>query len=293
MTDPTSKQVSNLLLTLSSSIPEAVTGATVAIAGANGPVVRHFGSGTLLAVADQCFVVTAAHVVRKAHDDQATLGISGGLNGNFVATAGNWILSQGGDQEDAFDIAIYPLQPSQVTRLDRCTFVRVADVSFDTDLSRGYFVVSGFPSIWSTDSVKTEEAVKLRLLQYSTYSYAGKAEGLQSYDTRYHLLLEARPEQMFDMSGAEMQFRTRSGHPAQMPQDLRGISGCGVWMIGDLATPCEAWRVEDARLVAVETGVFPTRGAIKATRWSAVTTLIYAAFPELRSTIEFYANQLE
>lgn len=292
MTDPASKQASTLLQAMAASIPDAVSAATVAIAGANGPIVRHFGSGTLLAVADRCFVVTAAHVIRKAHDAQATVGISGGSHGYFVATPGNWILSQGSTQEDPFDIAIYLLDPSQVARLDRCTFVRIADVSFNADLSRGYFIVSGFPSIWATESTKAEDAVELRMLQYSTCSYAGNIAGLQSYDARYHLLLEAKPEQVFDLSGAAMQFRTRSGYPAQMPQDLRGISGCSVWMIGDLATPCETWQAQDARLVAVETGVFPTRGAIKSTRWSAVTTLIYAAFPELRPTIDFYADQL-
>ncbi|MCX7157360.1 MAG: hypothetical protein NTW45_13070 [Rhodocyclales bacterium] len=276
---------------MSASIPDSIASSTIAIVGANGPLVRHFGSGTLLAVADRRFVVTAAHVIRKAHEAQATVGISGGSENYFIATAGNWILSCNDTHEDRFDVAIYPLDPSQTESLGQCTFVRIGDVAFNTDLSRGFFVVSGFPSIWSTETLHARETMKLRLLLYSTYSYRGDSAALQGYDDRYHLLLEAKPEQLVDLTGAAMQFRTRSGHVAQMPQDLRGISGCSVWMIGDLTTSCQSWRADQARLVAVETGVFSGRAVIKATRWSAVTTLLHAAFSELRSTIKFYADQ--
>lgn len=277
---------------MSASIPAAAAAATVAVVGANGPLIRHFGSGTLLAVADRRFVVTAAHVIRKAHEFEATVGISGGLDNYFVATSGNWILSHNDALDDPFDIALYPLTQSQTERFHHRAFIRIADASFAVDLSRGFFVVSGFPSIWTTDSRHAEETLKLRMLQYSTYACNRDAAALQGYDARHHLLLEASPEQLFDVTGSSMQFRTLNGYAAQMPQDLRGISGCSVWMIGSLDIPCENWRPEQAKLVAVETGVFSGHSTIKVTRWNAVTTLLYAAFPDLRATIQFYADQL-
>jgi hypothetical protein len=278
-----------LLQAMSASIPDAVAASSVAIVVANRPFVRHLGSGTLLAVADRRFVVTAAHVIRAA---QSTVGISGGSNNNFIATAGTWLLSaqSNEDEDDPFDLAVYPLEESQITPLEGRTFLRIGDVSFESDLSRAFFVVSGFPSIWSTETSEADEPMKLRLLQYSTYAYGGSTVALQGYDARHHVLLDAKPEHVFDSSGSAIEFRTRSGYAAQMPQDLRGISGCSVWMIGDLSIPCHQWRLDHARLVAVETGVFPGRAAIKATRWNAVTTLLYSAFMDLRSTIELYAN---
>jgi|SRR5882757_7557849 len=282
----TSDRIKRLVTAMAASVPDAIAKSTVVIAAGNDPIVRHFGSGTLLAVADRQFVVTAAHVVRQAQDYGSTVGIGGDSEGHFVAATGNWIVPQ----DDRFDIAIYPLDRVQTERLAKCTFVRIGDVSFDADLSRGFFVVSGFPSVWSTDSSDDRETMRLRLLQYSTYAYSGDTAGLGDYDSRYHLLLDARPEHLFDASGETLRFRMASGHPAQMPGDLRGISGCGVWMIGDLRTPCQSWSADQARLVGVETGVFHDRAAIKATRWNAVTTLLYSAFRDLRYTLKLYTG---
>jgi hypothetical protein len=282
----TSDSIEHLLRAITASIPDTVANSTVVIAAGNDPFVRHFGSGTLFAVADRRFVVTAAHVLQQAMDYDSTVGIGGGSEGYFVAAIGNWIVPR----DDRFDIAIYLLDQSQCERLGTCTFLRIADVSFDSDLSRGFFVVSGFPSIWSTVSTAEHESMQLRLLQYSTCAYGGDSTGLGDYDSRYHLLLDARPEHLFDASGATMRLRMPTGHPARMPGDLSGISGCGVWMIGDLRVSCQSWRADQARLVGVETGVFHDRAAIKATRWNAVTTLLYSAFTDLGPTLKLYTG---
>jgi hypothetical protein len=278
--------VERALRAMAASIPDAVANSAVAIVGANRPTVRQFGSGTLLAVADRCFVVTAAHVVRQARDCNSTIGITGAGDDHFIATPETWIVSQG----DSFDLAICPLDQSRSERLAKSTFVRISDVSFETDLSHGFFVVFGFPGIWSTQSTDTRDVMQLRALRYSTYAYGDTTAALEGYDNRYHLLLDAKPEQMFDASGATMRFTMLSGHPARMPEDLRGISGCGVWMIGDLTISCEKWRADQARLVGVETGVFGRAAAIKATRWNAVMTLLYEAVADVRSTIRLYAG---
>jgi hypothetical protein len=294
MNIPSETKLQTLLRAFSTSIPDTVANSSVAIVAANNPVIRHFGSGTLLSVADRHFVVTAGHVIRKASDAQSTVGITGGLENFFIATAGKWILSaqtQNDTDGDPFDIAIYQLGQSQIEKLGERTFLRIGDVSFISDLSHGFFVVSGFPSIWSTESSGAHEKMNLRLLQYSTYSYNRSTAALSGYDSRYHLLLEAKAERAVDTTGVAINFTTLSGHAAQMPQDLQGISGCSVWMIGDLTVPCSHWRADQARLVAVETGVFPGRAAIKATRWNAVTTLLYLVFPDLRSTLDLYADQ--
>jgi len=279
--------VERALRAMAASIPDAVANSAVAIVGANRPTVRQFGSGTLVAVADRRFVVTAAHVVRDARNAKSTVGIAVAGDDYFIATPETWIVSQG----DSFDLAICPLDQSQSERLAKSTFVRIGDVSFQADLSRGFFVVFGYPSIWSTQSTDSHDVMQLRALQYSTYAHGGDTAALAGYDSRYHLLLDARPEQMFDASGATMRFTTRSGYSARMPDDLRGISGCGVWMIGDLTASCEKWRADQARLVGVETGVFTGRAAaIKATRWNAVMTLMHEAFADLRSTIRLYMD---
>ncbi len=129
------------------------------------------------------------------------------------------------------------------------------------------------------------------MFQYGTFALGGSASGLDGYNPARHFLLEASPEVLLDHTGKETHFRTRGGHPAQMPADLAGVSGCSVWMIGDLRSPVESWSQDRARLVGVETSVYGKRGAIKATRWNAVTTLLYTAVPLLRPVLEMYARQ--
>jgi hypothetical protein len=186
-------------------------------------------------------------------------------------------------------LALYQLNSRQLTRLGEVSFVRIADVDFDSDLSKGYFVLSGFPRMWSTTSDRNSGPMKSRLLQFGTQSFCGSTAALESYDPSWHFLLEARPGALCDEIGASTTFKTRSGHPAQIPADLGGISGCSVWFVGNLREPANSWTRNRARIVGVETAVFPSRGAIKATRWKAVTTVIHEAFPRLRSALELYA----
>jgi len=290
---PSPSQLTEVTRAMSACVPELTVTSTIAIVGAKAPVVRQLGSGTLLAVADLRFVLTAAHVVRESARHELTLGISGGQNGHFTAAGGNWILSAASSPDpadDKYDIALYQLNDYQISRLAGIEFVRIADASYVSDLSNGYFVVTGFPGMWSTVLDGAEVTMKSKLLQYGTYAFSGSTSALAGYDAAHHFLLEATPSEVLDHTGKPTTFRTRTGFTAQMPADLRGISGCSVWMIGDLTTPVATWAKNASRIVGIETGVFPSRGAIKASRWNAVTTLLYNAFPTLRSTIEIYAH---
>lgn len=281
-----------VLQSMSSSIPSSVVDSTVIIVRANKPVVRQLGTGTLFRVAERSFVVTAAHVLRQAQQMDATLGISGS-DGHFIATAGQWILS-GGDlpnkEDDPFDLALYSLSDDQVRRLHRQRFLRLEDVSFLQDLSRRFFVIFGFPHIWSTACDEQTESMSLKALQFATFDYEGDASGLAGFNSKHHLLLDAKDEYLYDDRGDEIRFRTNFGTRARMPNDLRGVSGCSVWSIGDLRTSIHSWRQSDAKLVGIVTGVYEARGLIKATRWVAASTLLYYAFPDLRRPIELHGT---
>lgn len=111
---------------------------------------------------------------------------------------------------------------------------------------------------------------------------------LDGFDPDQHILLEAKTDYLLDRAGAETYLRTRQGFSARVPRDLGGISGCSVWMIGDLRQSIHDWNPREARIVALETAVYPERGVIRATRWAAVSTVIYQAYPDLREALEIY-----
>nr|WP_316641848.1 hypothetical protein [uncultured Roseateles sp.] len=285
--------VAKLSRVMSECVPELAARSTVGIVASTNQHIRQIGTGTLVAVADHRFVVTAAHVVHQGALAEATLGVSGTINGQFAAAAGSWILS--GDSadraSDEHDIAIYQFSNEQAKRFADEAFVRVADADFPADLSHAFFVVCGFPAVWSTSLSPSDTTLLTKMLQYGTFTLQGSVAGLAGYNPARHFLLEASQDILLDHNGNNVSFRTRSGYPAQMPRDLAGVSGCSVWMLGDLREPIERWSKKTARLVGIETSVYERRRAIKATRWNGVTTLLHAAFPQTRPVLEMYARQ--
>ena len=283
--------VAKLSRAMSECVPELAARSTVGIVASTNQYVRQIGTGTLLAVADHRFVVTAAHVVHQDALAGATFGISGTVDGQFVAAVGSWILS--GDSadrpSDEHDIGIYEFSPEQAARFADDVFVRVADVDFPADLSHGFFVVCGFPAVWSTSLKPSDMTLSTKMLQLGTFALQGSVTGLTKYNPQRHFLLEASLDILLDRSARNTSFRTRGGYPAQMPRDLAGVSGCSVWMLGDLRQPIEQWSKKTARLVGIETSVYERRRAIKVTRWNGVTTLLHAAFPRTRRVLEMYA----
>ena len=91
----------------------------------------------------------------------------------------------------------------------------------------------------------------------------------------FHILLNARPEWATPVRGK----------PKEFPEHLRGISGCGVWIIGDTSRAPAVWP-KTKRIAGIQTSIYPERAALQVTRFAAVTTLINAAFPDLREAIQ-------
>lgn len=264
--------------------------ATVAIVIANRPALHLLGTGNLFEIGGCHFVVTAAHVIDSAHVYDRTIGISDGSNG-FISVHGNWIRSaptQQGGKGDPFDIAIYELPPSAVARLNGKRFLRREDIDFREQSGTAVFSLFGFPALWALPSRSAEQAVSLKPLEYTTYAYVGDTKSILGYDSKYHLLIDSNPTDITESNGAQAVLIRRNGELATIPRDLKGISGCAVWAIGDMAVPLERWRDSQPKVVAVETGIYQESHVIRATRWVAVTTLIHEAFPVLRSALQLW-----
>jgi hypothetical protein len=290
LADLTSEERTAGTAAIAAAIPALAASSTVAIAALKLGTYRHVGSGTLLAVADARFIVTAAHVVIDILGDDFDVAITTGrMGGSFLTLSAQWIVSApASNGVDSFDVAIYRLPQSEHVNIPDTSFVRLGDVSFKKDLSLGYFVVTGCPAIWSSSGNKEGEVFKTKLLQFCTVSTAQNTAALDEFNVERHFLLEAKSDYVLDRSGSDTWLRTRSGFSAEIPRDLGGISGCSVWMIGDLRKSIFDWKPHDARIVGIETAVYRQRGAIRATRWVAVSSLLYQACPDLRAALEIH-----
>lgn len=290
MTSPEFPSQKNLYRRIESFIPSKAKESAVPIVLIHGTELHQFGTGTLLRVADHSFIVTAAHVVKDARQDDEGLCIPR-ADGSFAQIHGDWICSsegQYGTAVDPFDLAILHLDSSSVKGLTNESFLRLDDISFTEDLSNGIFCLLGYPTLWSQPSTDDHTGLDLKLLLYITYVFEGSTDALSEYQARFHLLLNAGLSESTDMEGTPFRFDDRSGAPAEFPRRLGGISGCSVWVVGKKNRPGQEWSQEKAKIVAVQTGVYHTQQIIKATRWVAVSTLLHEAFPKLRPAIALW-----
>lgn len=276
---------------IAAKIPAKAWESIVPIVVANPPSIHLLGTGSLFEIAGDFFVVTAAHVIKLAYEKGKTLGISDDGT-SFIALGGEWFVSapvQRDGVEDPFDVAVYRLPGRAVERLRAKRFLRRADIEFDEHSPTAVFAVFGFPGLWSMGGGGDGETLRLKALEYVTYASSATGRTLIGFDSKYHFLLDGTAKQVALPDGSPMVFRHRDGAAATFPRDLRGISGCAVWVLGDLAVPVDEWR--PAQVVAVQTGVYQDSEVIRATRWVAVTTLLNEACPELRPAMLLWTPQ--
>ncbi len=278
---------------LESRIPIDAWKATVSIVIVRGRELQQFGTGTLVSIAEQSFVVTAAHVIKAAQKYSSSLCLAS-EGGSFVQIQGNWLCSvegQYGTSSDPFDVALLSLDPGTVVKLSGNTFLRLDDIDFDEDQTTGIFCLCGFPALWSQPSTDAEPTMSVKPLQYVTHAFTGSTESLSEYQGRFHLLLNAEPIENTDIEGDQLVFKGRGGARASFPSDLGGISGCSVWKIGDRRVPLSEWARLRPKVVGVQTGVYPGSQIIKATQWVAVSTLFYEALPDLRPAMLLWRTE--
>jgi hypothetical protein len=266
-------------------IPLHARDCTVPIVIAHNGAIHQFGTGTLFRIADYFFLVTAGHVIKDACKHGKTLGIGASDKGSFIALTGDSQVSsagQYGTTADPLDIALHRLPSDAVARIEQKRFLLFADIEFDEQSPTAVYMLFGFPSVWSSKSSSAAERVAYKALEYTTFRYNRDTAILKEYQERLHLLLDAELSQSTDQKGTPAAFLDFNGVVVPFPRGLGGISGCSVWRIGDLTIDISDWRIEQSRLVAVQTGVYHSERVIKATRWIAVSTLIHEAYPELR-----------
>ena len=217
-------------------------------------------SGVLLAIADQGFLVTAAHDldgITKAHIPLYVTSPRRGeggiqLIGELHAT-----------EEDRIDVAVVKMNQETMARLDdaNARFLRVTDVDNRALAIPGIYLVRGFPIDCNADP-----------MTYQTVLYEGEVptDSDFPFDSSCHLLLDH-----------SRKLQWRGGQEFHSPR-IKGMSGCGIWRLTTRpASELGAWSADERRLVAIQTkckyGSF-----LKGTWIRHAFRLIYHRCPELR-----------
>ena len=228
------------------------------------------GTGTLLRVADKRFLLTAAHVTDYNTEHGLGFYISDDADGTaLVQLTGNIKRVQ------EVDVSVVALSQNVVEKLSSREFLTLAD--FDRGQVRpqdGWYLVHGFPTELSSSSLE-ERRVNVKTFSFGTKRFSESTSLLDKYNPEVHLLLDAPSEETFFSDGTR----------AKPPQSLGGISGCSVWHVWCPSIAMDEWKVEDAKIVGVQTGWYKRAGAIKATHWSLVEQTLREGYPELEPAL--------
>lgn len=257
-------------------------GSTVAFLVVRGRSLHVFGSGTLLRIADESLLVTATHVIEEAKAKDMHIILADKQNKtDLIPLVADGIL---GDR-DGLDVAVLQLRSQVVERIEDNAFLRLDSVSYEPNLSDAMFTVLGFPAIMAC-----HESGRISITKYHHIApaYEGSTSALDRYNERVHFLVAADLSEAMTMDGKPVEFRYRSGEPAPFPKELGGISGGSVWLLATNPDDARKRLPGSARMIGVDTGVYPTSKCIKASRWSVVVGMLRDALPELRRSIDMW-----
>ena len=220
--------------------------------------VRPLGTGSLIAVAEKRFLVTAAHVLQQAQVDQL-------IAANLV-TMVQFSVTGEVTANDGLDVAILDLLPFTAALFDGMRWLRVPDLHLGPVEQAEVCALAGYPAELQQRNGPT------RALGYITRPHPGNYADF-SCDPNVFLLLDY---ELNDNAPADAAY-------GPVPEYLQGISGSAVWHLGAAVQPEEA----QPKACAIQTGVFrrPEKLIVKTTRMIEVFRMIGRAYPELRPAL--------
>lgn len=225
-----------------------------------------YGTAVLLTVANEHFMVTAAHNIsgknllmwtrRSGGDAYVVLHDLESYATSLANDDAPIDLSASPNQSDALDVAVTHFPRYMVEELgESLAWLRLEHVRWSTDPAPmpGSRYIVGYPSCHGTLSWEEH--------QITSTLFAWRTEEHHDVRVRRHeweMPLLMQPE-------------------SALP-DAQGMSGCGVWEeVGNTF-----------RLVAIEHGQTAARDIIRSTRIEVVLQMIHLNFPNLRRSIELH-----
>jgi len=236
-----------------------------------------WGTGTLFRVADYSFLVSACHVTDLVRHEGIQLYITDTPPGSpGIALEGKL------HSEANLDVSVWELTPRVVAELPNRQFLTIhhADRA-DLRVTRGWYYIHGYPNCW-TDPRPYEKEITVKGFTYGAILYEGDTSTFDGYNPELHVLLTVPKDKNIDSKGAE----------TELPESLKGISGCSIWQAYYEGLPSRTWTVDDAVVVAVQTGAYQKGTVVRGTRWWLIEKILATNYKDLEGPLSLVTPYL-
>ena len=232
---------------------------------------EQFGTGVFLNVADQYFLVTAAHVLDDNKD--STLYIPSNKSGNLVTLEGPSFksIADGGDRNnDRTDVGVVVLKPELVNEIGRDSFLPVSMTDVDDTGKQGdIYIAMGYPAKKNEKVDLVKNTFKRSPASYTANILPDEKLAAIGVQRGSHLLLAFKKRHSRDTAGRDI-----------TAPDPYGMSGGPLWRF-DIYTG----QKPASRLVGILIEWRDEVGGILAIRIPIVLAGIAHQFPKLADFI--------
>ncbi len=218
-------------------------------------------------------MLTAAHELRRTVEYNIPLYLSVSAIGVLPFSLADARFHS--TEEDGRDVAAIWLPPDMAKEIGKHkVFLGHNQINCEPTKRRTPYVFFGYPMTWSAQVV-AENTVLSRALVFTTFEHEGPRHATAFYDPAVHLLLNFTRDAI----------NLVDDRVDTLPK-LHGISGCGIWQVGDRCDRgLNSRTAESLTLVGIQHRWFPHYDYIQATRIGFAIDLIAANYPETRAAM--------
>ncbi len=235
---------------------------------------RILGSGTLLRLADDYFVVTASHVLSEL-DDSPTCGTRSFVDSRFIPFEGDG--TRAGDDHPS-DVGLLRLADGAVSRLTDAGYRFLTSAQFESvtpeQVTSGSFLIAGWPAELA-GTFESSDRFQMQVFLSRPCDSNDVRVDRDAFRRELHFLL----------GGSRKLVNLKTSEPDLLLSSTEGMSGGSVWWIDDAPSdPRDA--ADRARWIAVMIGQHPEHGPLQATVLAPVFELLVQKWPGHASSLD-------
>jgi hypothetical protein len=244
----------------------------VPLLGVQNEKIVHDRTGVLYRVGGHHFILSASHDLKQIVEHNIPLYVS--MNRPGIMPFGLGPAKFSSTEEVGRDISAIWLPPDLAGEIAKYKdFLPHSQVDLEGADSRGPFAFFGYPMKWSGHVI--QDYIVSQGLVFLGFPHTGPLYEKGFFDPNLHMALNFERDAINALEGGK----------DRLPR-LKGVSGCGVWQVGDVKDKKAIARSpETVTLVGIQHRWFPDLNYVQATKIRHALAFIQENFPEVSAAM--------